>query len=351
MTTAPISPYRRPLTIDHTRVRNTDQRNFPVLIRLSDPTLRSTAAGGHVAHDQGADLFFTQADGRTKLPHELVAYDPEQGQLEAWVEVPVLSCRQDEILYLYYGDPSAAETAPVRGVWEDAYGLVQHGERVVAGSSAMELTEELTVEAWVQGTGSGAEALQPLVSKWAVQESFDAFSAYDAGQTDGLACVGFYGAVFDGRYVYWCPIRSHRERNTVHANVLRCDTQGDFHDPQSWEAYDARGTDGLKTVGYNAGAFDGRYFYGASLYDGEGDAYHGRVLRYDTAGCNASFSLRYGDYGHNGGLCAAVPGPSFLVNTTKGPRSIAAHQALTPGCTTWPAYTTAAPSSCGSTVA
>ena len=64
MTAAPISPYRRPLTIDHTRVRNTDQRNFPVLIRLSDPTLRSTAAGGHVAHDQGADLFFTQADGR-----------------------------------------------------------------------------------------------------------------------------------------------------------------------------------------------------------------------------------------------------------------------------------------------
>ena len=88
-------------------MRNTDQRNFPVLIRLSDPTLRSTAAGGHIAHDQGADLFFTQADGRTKLPHELVAYDPEQGQLEAWVEVPVLSCRQDEILYLYYGDPSA----------------------------------------------------------------------------------------------------------------------------------------------------------------------------------------------------------------------------------------------------
>ena len=97
----------------------------------------------------------------------------------------------------------------------------------------MELTEELTVESWVQGTGSGAEALQPLVSKWAVQESFDAFSAYDAGQTDGLACVGFYGAVFDGRYVYWCPIRSHRERNTVHANVLRCDNPRRF--PRSAE--------------------------------------------------------------------------------------------------------------------
>ena len=140
---------------------------------------------------------------------------------------------------------------------------------------------------------------------------------------------------FDGCYVYFVPwtrtVPAGEHKSTYHANFLRYDTRGAFDDPQSWTAHDASTTDGLKTVGYNAGAFDGRYFYGAPLYDGEGDAYHGRVLRYDTTGCNASFSLRYGDYGHNGGLCAAVPGPSFLVNTTKGPRSIAAHQALTPG--------------------
>ena len=88
MSTASVSSYRRSLTIDHTRVCNTDQRNFPLLVRLCDPTLRSTASGGHVAHPHGTDLFFTQADGRTRLPCELVAYDPEQGQLEAWVEVP-----------------------------------------------------------------------------------------------------------------------------------------------------------------------------------------------------------------------------------------------------------------------
>ena len=115
MTAELVSPYRRPLTIDHTRVLNTDQRDFPLLIRLCDPTLRSTASGGHVAHSHGTDLFFTQADGRTRLPHELAAYDPEQGQLEAWVQVPVLSCRQDEILYLYYGDPVVSGTAPARG--------------------------------------------------------------------------------------------------------------------------------------------------------------------------------------------------------------------------------------------
>jgi len=55
------------------------------------------------------------------------------------------------------------------------------------------------------------------------------------------------------------------------------------------------------------------------------------MLRYDTLGENGSFSLRYCDYGHNGGLCAAVPGPSFLVNTTRGVLGIAAHRVLTPG--------------------
>ena len=58
---------------------------------------------------------------------------------------------------------------------------------------------------------------------------------------------------------------------------------------------------------------------------------HGRVLRYDTLGADSAFSLRYGDVGHNGGLCAAVPGPSFIVNTTGGAVSIAAHQTLVPG--------------------
>ena len=282
MTAELVSPYRRPLTIDHTQVLNTDQRDFPVLVRLCDPTLRSTTAGGHVAHSHGTDLFFTQADGRTRLPHELVAYDPEQGQLEAWVEVPVLSRRQDEILYLCYGDPGVAGTASVQGVWEDAYGLVQHGERVVAGSSAMELAEELTVEAWVRGTGPGAETLQPLVSKWAVRESFDAFSAYDAGQTDGLDSIGYLGGAFDGRYVYWPPNRRTNERESVHGVVLRCDTQGDFHDPQSWAACDVENITSLRTVNYYGAVFDGRYVY--FVPQDEGTAYHSRVLRYDTRG-------------------------------------------------------------------
>jgi hypothetical protein len=57
----------------------------------------------------------------------------------------------------------------------------------------------------------------------------------------------------------------------------------------------------------------------------------GRVLRYDTIGRQGAFSLRYCDLGHNGGLCAALPGARFLVNTDRGPISVAANRRPEPG--------------------
>ena len=41
--------------------------------------------------------------------------------------------------------------------------------------------------------------------------------------------------------------------------------------------------------------------------------------------------LRFCDVGHNGGLCAAVPGPNFLVNTENGALGAAAHEIPAPG--------------------
>ncbi|MSR65225.1 MAG: LamG domain-containing protein [Verrucomicrobiae bacterium] len=145
--------------------------------------------------------------------------------------------------------------------------------------------------------------------------------------------TGFFGAVFDGRYIYFVPY--YDGVDFFYGVALRYDTAGDFADPKSWTTHDAGLVDGLKTVGFNAGASDGRYLYFAPWNDGS--AYpkaivgNGRVLRYDTLGNQDSFSLRFCDYGHNGGLCAAVTGPRFLVNTDKGVRSVAANRVLPSG--------------------
>jgi hypothetical protein len=55
------------------------------------------------------------------------------------------------------------------------------------------------------------------------------------------------------------------------------------------------------------------------------------VLRYDTVGRNGSFILKYTDCGHNGGLCGAVRGPTFTINTERGPVTARDNKVPAPG--------------------
>lgn len=159
------------------------------------------------------------------------------------------------------------------------------------------------------------------------------WSAYQIAETEGLTTCGFDGGMFDGRYIYFVPY--YDGKSHFHGQVLRHDTRGDFTKSGSWEVADAGSTDGLKTIGFNAGTFDGRYLYFAPWQDGGAFPNrivgNGRVLRYDTVGTKASFSLRVSDYGHNGGLCAALPGARFLVNTERGALSVSMNRKLESG--------------------
>jgi hypothetical protein len=159
------------------------------------------------------------------------------------------------------------------------------------------------------------------------------WSRFDASHIYGLKTVGFDGGMFDGRFIHFIPFVS--ENKTFHSNWLRYDTQKEFDNPDAWHARDVSSTDGLKTQGYNGGAFDGRYLYCAPWRSelgepGERETWeiHGRILRYDSIGASGTFSLRYG---HNGGLTAAAPGPTFLVNTSRGALSVSMHGMPTPG--------------------
>ena len=143
----------------------------------------------------------------------------------------------------------------------------------------LELEDALSVEAWVRSDDPRAEAMQVIAAQWALREEMGGFATYDAGETDGLKTQGFFGAVFDGRYVYFSPQYDGEER---HGKVLRCDTHGDFLHQESWAAYDAGRTCGLQTRGYYGAVFDGQYVYFVPRLDGANP--HSRVLRHDTAG-------------------------------------------------------------------
>ena len=285
--------YRQRITIDHMKVLNVDQSDFPVLISLADPALKSKSYGGHVSQSGGEDIFFTLLDGKTILPREINVYNPAKGELKAWVRIPLLSASHDTEIYLHYGNPGI-DLKPKENVWDSHYKMVKHLNNAmnphiqVHHSEGLNITDEITVQAWVYSDNYQAEAFQPIVSKWASLTSFDTFDAYDASKTDGLRTIGFFGAVFDGRYVYFSPQRYGHEKDSTHGYALRYDTQGDFKDKQSWSACDAGNTDGLNTKGHYGAVFDGRYVYfvpRGKNYGGKTGSFNefqSNLLRYDT---------------------------------------------------------------------
>jgi hypothetical protein len=120
------------VTLNHTQVA-ADAANFAVLVDVTSPTL-----AGH-AQASGNDIFFTASDGVTKLSHEIESYDSATGHLVAWVEVPLLSAGADSQLYMYYGNPTAANQQEAQAVWDGDYLTVQHLEELsgtVTDSSA-----------------------------------------------------------------------------------------------------------------------------------------------------------------------------------------------------------------------
>ena len=132
--------YYRAITIDHSKVTNTDQSNFPVLVSGTYPYLATVANGGQVQNANGYDIVFTSdAGGTSKLDYEVESYNPVTGALVAWVRTPTLSHTADTVIYLQYGSSIiSASQQNKTGVWDSNYQMVQHlanGSSMAADSS------------------------------------------------------------------------------------------------------------------------------------------------------------------------------------------------------------------------
>ena len=277
--------YRRKITIDPDFLGESDLANFPILVVFSDRTLKTQTFGGHCVDSSGSDILFLTQDGKSRVPHELEYYDPRLGILRCWVRLKGVSRTDPANFYIHYGGVVAHSDADqCESVWDEDFVLTWHNandaERspVLPSPSGLDVANQITVEAWVNSDADRPEALQSLVSQWESSESFDAFSAYDAARTDGLDATGYFGAVFDGRYVYFSP--EQHESQEQHGIVLRYDTQSSFYSESSYQAYDAGSTAGLETKGFYGGAFDGRYVFFTPRQTG--NRYHSRLLRLDA---------------------------------------------------------------------
>ncbi|MBN1674644.1 MAG: DUF2341 domain-containing protein, partial [Kiritimatiellae bacterium] len=120
--------YRKKLAIDGDTVSGTNNlANFPALVSLTDADLATLANGGKLESASGYDLIFTDADGTTKLDHEIEKHTLTSGELVAWVRIPVLSYAADTGIYMYYGNPAVDDSQEnAAGVWDAGYVGVWH---------------------------------------------------------------------------------------------------------------------------------------------------------------------------------------------------------------------------------
>jgi MSHA biogenesis protein MshQ len=119
--------YRKPVTLDATRVEGSDHADFPVMLSLVDGDLRTVANGGRVENASGFDIVVVDGADTVRLDHEMEHFDPATGEIVLWVRIPVLSATVDTDLFLYYGNASVAGSLEnPAGVWTNGYEAVWH---------------------------------------------------------------------------------------------------------------------------------------------------------------------------------------------------------------------------------
>ncbi len=199
--------YHRAVIIDHTKVPNTDQTNFPLLFSVTNPSFATTPNGGHVTNANGFDIIFSfDPSGTVKLDHELEQYNPITGQVTAWVRIPALSHANNTILYVFYGNSAITTDQSNRtGVWDSNFKEVLHLDES-AGSTVFDSTTN-------SNSGSKVSAISPAFTSTGfvgAAQNFNGTSDYialPAPMTTGLAAfsVGFWTKTSDNgsNGTYW----------------------------------------------------------------------------------------------------------------------------------------------------
>ena len=120
-------PFVKRITVDHDKVVST-LHDFPLLFSVTDPDMKDSDNGGAVQPD-GGDIRFTLDNG-TQLDHEIEYFDGEEGNVIAWVRVPLLSSEEDTSILVHFGNSQCADQENPGGVWDDDFITVHHMEEV-----------------------------------------------------------------------------------------------------------------------------------------------------------------------------------------------------------------------------
>jgi len=130
------------ITIDHTKVPNTDQSNFPVLVSGTYSYLATTNNGGGVTNQNGYDIAFaSDAAGNNPLFFEQETYNSGSGTIKYWVRLPTVSHTTDTVFYIFYGNSGVStDQSSKSAVWDSNYIGVWHMEDNAASAVVKDST-------------------------------------------------------------------------------------------------------------------------------------------------------------------------------------------------------------------
>lgn len=179
--------YRRTITIDHSKVPNTDQSNFPVLISGTYAYLATTSNGGNVASANGYDIIFTSdSAGSSLLNFEQEKYVALTGELDYWVQVPTVSHSADTIFYMFYGNQGVNSfQSSATATWDSNYAAVYHLADNSANASVKESTANNVFGTANQNTSNTAGQIDGAMA-------FDGISAAIAASGSAINVSGSF---------------------------------------------------------------------------------------------------------------------------------------------------------------
>jgi len=118
--------FERNISIDYTKVAGgSDLYNFPLLVNLTGQNFLRTSPAGQIINVNGFDITFTD-NNYNLLDHQLEYYNGTNGDLIAWVRIPILSSSSNTVIKILYGNPQITTDPSVTSVWDSHYKGVWH---------------------------------------------------------------------------------------------------------------------------------------------------------------------------------------------------------------------------------
>jgi hypothetical protein len=273
--------YQRSITIAHVQVPNTDQANFPLLLKGVYPYLANAAGGGQVQNANGYDIVFSSdSAGAHLLNWEMDTYSPTTGSVAIWVQVPTVSHTIDTVIYMWYGNSGISTFQGNKAAtWSANYSAVYHmGDNAVNPSvadstsngntgiaaantstktAAGEIGAALSFNGTSDAIGAGKGASFSIPGNISLEAWVNANSMPSQGNQTYIAGKGYNGtneAYFlrletDNNYVSWVEAGTSTFPSAFEARVAVSGFSGGWHHVVGtfdgvWNIY----VDGMKTT-------------------------------------------------------------------------------------------------------